>query len=197
MMKLARSTTWRTLWRSLARGSRGSQIAETAMILPLFFMIFLAIFWFGQAFRIYGTLAQGTRAGAEAAVDPICTTCSGGTTPALNAQTAVQNALAAAHLSKNSLVTTPGWTRPLLCTCNTVASVSACTVATACDGSVTNMCVQQNVQLSYPGQGGMGTCGVSVSARYRYASHFPIPFTNLDLGNVLLPGQAEMRLETQ
>src|SRR5208282_6712321 len=154
--------------RRLASETGASEIAETAMILPLFFMIFLAIFWFGQAFRFYGTLAQATRAGAEAAVAPICTTCSGGTTPAANAQTAVQNALAAAHLSKNSLVVTTGWTRPLLCTCNTVASASACTTAAVCDGSVTNMCVQQNVQLSYPGQGGMGTCGISVSARYQY-----------------------------
>jgi hypothetical protein len=43
----------------------------------------------------------------------------------------------------------------------------------------------------------MGTCGISVSARYQYPYHFPIPFTTLDLGNMLLPGQAQMRVETQ
>jgi Flp pilus assembly protein TadG len=190
------------LWRwttgcSLARGARGSEIAETAMILPLFFMIFMAIFWFGQAFRAYGTLTAGTRAGAEAAVAPVCTTCAAGTSVATNAQTAVQNALASAHLDKNGLVATTSWTHPLLCTCGTVASVAACTTPAPCEGSVTNVCVQENVQLSYPSQGGMGTCGISVSARYQYAYHFPIPFTNLDLGNMLLPGQAQMRVETQ
>ena len=62
---------------------------------------------------------------------------------------------------------------------------------------VTDVCVQEPVQLSYPSQGGAGTCGVSVSARYQYPYHFSIPLTNLDIGNVLLPGQAQMRVETQ
>ena len=61
------------------------------------------------------------------------------------------------------------------------------------------MCVQPNVQLSYPtsGQGGMGTCGTSVSLRYKYPFSFKIPLTNLDLGNIQLPGQAQMRAENQ
>ena len=185
------------IWRSLARATRGSQVAETAMILPLFFMIFMAVFWFAQAFRIYGTLTHGARAGAEAAVAPACTTCVV-TIPATNAQTAVQNALAAARLDQSRLVPTTKWTRPNLCACLPNNPNSSCTsTPVLCDGSVTNVCVQENVQLSYPSQGGMGTCGVSVSARYQYAYHFPIPFTGLDLGNMLLPGQAQMRVETQ
>ena len=61
------------------------------------------------------------------------------------------------------------------------------------------MCVQQNVQLSYPtsGPGGMGTCGTAVSLRYKYPFHFSIPFTGLDLGNIQLPGEAQARAETQ
>ncbi len=47
------------------------------MILPLFFMIFLAILWFGQAFRIYGTITRAAREGARAAVAPVCTTLRG------------------------------------------------------------------------------------------------------------------------
>jgi hypothetical protein len=189
--------------RRFATNTDGSEIAETALILPLFFMIFMAIFWFGQAFRAYGTLAAGTRAGAEAAVAPVCTTC--GTPPptqaATNAQTAVQNALASAHLDKNSLVVwggaSPKWTPPALCSCGSTDSSCGGGTPVTCDGSVTNVCVQENVQLSYPLKGGMGTCGISVSARYQYAYHFPIPFTDLDLGNMLLPGQAQMRVETQ
>jgi hypothetical protein len=104
----------------------------------------------------------------------------------------------AAHLDKNQLVATKSWTSPMLCTCP-VTSSSSCTSASAasCDGSVTDVCVQVNVQLSYPTTSAMGTCGTSVSARYRYASHFRIPLTTMDLGNVLLPGQAQMRAETQ
>jgi hypothetical protein len=188
-----------TALRRMAQDAGGTEIVEAALTLPLLFMFLIGIFWFGLAFFIYGTLAQGTRAGAEAAVAPVCTTCPAppATAVAANAQTAVYNSLAAAHLNKNNLVTTAGWTRPLLCDCGTVASQSACGAAKACDGSVTDVCVQENVQLSYPATGGAGTCGTSVSARYRYPVHFTVPLTDLNIGNVLLPGQAEMRSETQ
>jgi hypothetical protein len=192
-MKLAR-----TILHKLAWSTRGSEIAETAVILPLFFMIFMAVFWFGQAFRIYGTLTHATRLGAEAAAAPACATCAAGTA-ATNAQTAVYNALAAAHLDQSDLVawggTSPTWTSPALCACG--SQTSSCKTPVSCDGSVANVCVQENVQLSYPSQGGLGTCGISVSARYKYPYHLPIPLTTLDLGNVLLPGQAQMRQETQ
>jgi len=191
---------WKT-WRRLARGAGGTEIVEAAMTLPLLFMFLIGIFWFGLAFFIYGTLAQGTRAGAEAAVAPVCTTCAQpgnlANTIAGNAQTAVYNALAAAHLNKNNLVKTTAWTPPLLCACGFAGPQSACGAAQKCNGSVADVCVQENVQLSYPSGGGAGTCGTSVSARYQYPFHFSIPLTDLDLGNVLLPGQAEMRSETQ
>ena len=187
-------------WRRLVRDTRATEIAETAVVLPMLFMILLGIFWFGQAFRIYGTLTQSTRAGARAAVDPVCATCAAGaTTPAQAAQAAVQNSMAAAHLNTNQLVPTPQWTTPAPSQCKCGTTGPSC-AAVACDGSVTiNMCVQPNVQLSYPtnGQGGMGTCGTAVSLRYKYPFHFSIPYTNLDLGNIQLPGQAQMRAETQ
>jgi hypothetical protein len=193
---MAMKESRRKLWR-LVRGVRGSEIAEFAMIVPLFFMIFMGVFWFAQAFRIYGTLTHGAREGAEAAVASVCTTCPGGATPAANAQTAVQNALLAAHLNTNGLVQTSKWTPPVLCSCGSTSSSCGGGNPVSCDGSVTNVCVQENIQLSYPSKGGMGTCGISVSARYQYAYHFRIPLTSLDLGNMYLPGQAQMRLETQ
>jgi Flp pilus assembly protein TadG len=191
-----------TIFRNVAQDTRGTEIVESAFVLPLVFMFVIGIIWFGLVFLIYGTLAQGTRAGAEAAVAPVCTTCSAGTaTVATNAQTAVYNALGAAHLNKNNLVpwggTSPKWTPPAVCTCGTASSSSACATAALCDAGVTDVCVQENVQLSYPSQGGAGTCGVSVSARYQYPYHFSIPLTTLDIGNVLVPGQAQMRQETQ
>ena len=186
-----------TICRNVAADTCGQEIVESAFVLPLIFMFVIGIIWFGLAFFIYGTLTQGARAGAEAAVAPVCTTCAAGSTPATVAETAVYNALAAAHLSKSQLVPTSSWTRPMLCKCGTVSSRASCSSALACDNSVTNVCVQVNVQLSYPSDGGAGTCGTSVSARYKYPFHFSIPLTNLDIGNVLLPGQAQMRAETQ
>lgn len=193
-------TGWR-ICRKLAREAGGSEIAETAMVLPLFFMIFMGIFWFGQAYRIYGTLTQGARAGAEAAVAPYCATCPVTASPnqdALNAQAAIYQTLAAAHLDKGSLVPTGSWTRPNLCACVPNNPNRSCTsTPVTCNSTVGDVCVQEPVQLSYPVDGGMGTCGISVSARYKYGYSFPIPFTSLDLGNMQLPGQAQMRKETQ
>src|SRR6204780_4374451 len=88
------------IWRRIARDTRGTEVAETAVVLPMLFMILIAIFWFGQAFRVYGTLTQASRAGARAAVAPVCATCgASGSTPAQIAQTAVTNAMSAAHLN--------------------------------------------------------------------------------------------------
>jgi len=33
--------------------------------------------------------------------------------------------------------------------------------------------------------------------RYKYPFRFVIPYTNLDLGNITLPADAQMRVETQ
>lgn len=176
-----------TTWRSLAQNTRGSEIAETAMVLPLVFMMLLAIFWFGQAFRIYGTITHAAREGARAAVAPVCATCAAGNTPAQNAAAAVNNALTAAHLSLAQVQAPAPPPAPLSCVSQPVV----------CDPSVPNMCVQINVQLSNTTFGGSSTCGTSVSFGYKYPYHFGIPYTALDLGNIILPAHAQMRAETQ
>ena len=186
-------------WRAIARNTRGAEIAETAMILPLLFVVLLAIFWFGQAFRIYGTITHAAREGARAAVAPACATCTTTNTPVQNATNAVNSALSAGHLSP-SLAAAPT-APPLLCACGS----SSCSAggAEACQSaSASGVCVQPNVQLSYPTNGGAGTCGASVSFTYKYPFHFtlpcwPQPCTSLDLQKITLPAQAEMRLETQ
>ncbi len=187
--------------RCLARDTRGTEIAEMAVVLPLLFMLLMGIFWFGQAFRVYGTLTQAARAGARAAVAPVCATCAAGTGPGQYAQTAVQNAMAAASLNTNQLVPVSQWTIPTPALCPCGSSGPACAPVT-CDGTVTiPMCVQKNVQLSYQappnGPGGMGTCGTAVSMRYKYPFQFKIPGTSLDLSTIQLPGEAQMRAETQ
>jgi hypothetical protein len=183
--------------RAPVRGARGSEIAETAIILPLLFMFFMAIFWFGQAFRVYGAITQAARQGARAAVAPVCATCSvptGVTDEALqNATTAVTNSLTAAGLSTAQLQGPPTQV-PNLCSCGTGPG---CSGSVSCDTASINICVQENVQLSFPSNGGAGTCGTSVSMRYRSAFQFYIPFTNLNLQNVSLYGQAQMRSESQ
>src|SRR3979409_492332 len=71
------------------QGEAGSDLAEAALVLPLMFTILLGIFWFGQAFSIYGTITHAARQGARAAVAPLCATCG---TP-LTSPTVAQNAV--------------------------------------------------------------------------------------------------------
>jgi Flp pilus assembly protein TadG len=191
-------------WRSAARDTQGAEIAETAMVLPLVFVMLIAVFWFGQAFRIYGAITHAAREGARAAVAPSCATCTAATTSTQNAITAVTNAMNAAHLNTAQFQPLASWTAPSLCPCG--SSNSSCGGnAVSCDpaGTSSKVCVQPGVQLSYVSpQGGAGSCGTSVSFRYKYGSRFtlpcwPQPCTPLNLGNINLPAQAQMRLETQ
>jgi len=82
----------------LARDDRASEIAEAAAVMPLMFMMLLGIFWFGQAFSIYGTITRAAQEGARAAAAPVCTTCAGTANPGVNASAAVQTVLSAAKL---------------------------------------------------------------------------------------------------
>lgn len=61
--------------RQWLRDSRGSEIAEAALVLPLAFMLMLAIFWFGRAFNIYATINRAAREAALFAASPNCATC--------------------------------------------------------------------------------------------------------------------------
>lgn len=191
-----------TTWRNLARDTRGTEIAEAAVVLPLVFVVLMAIFWFGQAFRFYGAITHAAREGARAAVAPPCATCAASTQSAVNnAINAVNSSLAAAKLDPAlALAPVP---IPNLCSCgspsSSCGSPAPCVPSTS---TTSNVCVQPNVQLSYPALGGAGTCGTSVSFAYKYPFHFtlpcwPQPCTSLDLQKITLPAQAQMRVETQ
>lgn len=188
----------------LARNARGSEIAEFAMILPLFFMILIGIFWFGQAFRIYGTITHAAREGARAAVAPACATCTTND-PSANAFNVIQNALLAAHLDPTQLQRPT--VLPPVCSCAIGSPTGLnCTTPVSCDAGESKICVQgvtragataneTNVELSSPGAGGAGECGVSVSFQYPYK--FWLPFSSIGGQTINLRAQAQMRAETQ
>jgi Flp pilus assembly protein TadG len=196
-----------------AQNTLGSEIAEFAMILPILFLLLIGIFWFGQAFRIYGTISNAARDGARAAVAPNCSSCGGANDPTQNAWTAIQNDLQAAHINPN-LLQQPA-NPPALCACSSTGNITGCTSTTVpCDTGQTNICVQGvtrsggtppkinegNVQLSSTVSSstlaaGAGECGISVSFQYPYS--FWLPFTSLDKQQVLLRAQAQMRAESQ
>ena len=175
--------------RSLSplRDTRAAEIAEAAAVLPLMFMVLLGIFWFGQAFSIYGTITRAAQDGARAgAAVPQCTTCTTGTSSALNASNAVQAALAAAKLdSANARYPVAP---PTVLACGSGGSV-------ACDGSNSNICVQTGIQLSNTASGGAGVCGIAVS--FQYPFQFWLPFTALNKQKIWLTATAHARMENQ
>jgi hypothetical protein len=191
----------------IVRDADASEIAEAALVLPLMFMMLLGVFWFGQAFSIYGTITHAARLGARAAVTPTCSTCAGTNDPSQNAYNAVQSALQAAHLDPTKLQqpTTP----PGLCACGSPITTCSGGAAVKCDSGQGKICVQgvsrsakgvldqDNVQLSSASvsSGGAGVCGISVSFQYPFT--FWLPGTTLNKQQLLLRAQAQMRVETQ
>ena len=194
----------KSIFGRLACETDASQIAEAALVLPLAFLMLLGVFWFGQAFRIYGTINHAAREGARAATAPTCATCSATNDPSQNAYNAIQSALVAAKLDPARLHQ-PG-THPAVCACGSTGASCAPT-AVACDTGQANICVQgvnhaganivqNDIRLSNTNNGGgAGVCGVSVSFQYPYT--FWLPFTSLNKQTIQLQAQSQMRAENQ
>ena len=181
----------RNLLRRLAVETGGSEIAEAAAVLPLMFMILLGIFWFGQAFNLYGAITRAAQEGARAGAAPSCTTCATGLRASLNAANAVQTALTSSKLDP-TLAQYPA-TPPSLLSCIGAQGNQSC------DGTAsTKVCVQTPVQLSSTvgsGTGAAGVCGIAVT--FQYPFKFYLPFTSVNNQQILLTASARVRMETR
>ncbi len=128
--------------RHLLTETRGAEIAEAAAVLPLMFMMLLGIFWFGQAFSIYGAITRAAQEGARAGAAPYCATCNGTnllTQYATNAVNATTAALIASKL--DPLLAQYPSNPPNFNSCSTNAAV------TCSAGGSANFCVQAPVQF--------------------------------------------------
>ncbi len=171
----------RSVLRRLAAETRGAEIAEAAAVLPLMFMMLLGIFWFGQAFSIYGAITRAAQEGARAGAAPYCTTCNSPNLPATNAVNAVTTALIASKLDPTlARVPVPA---PTFTACPGPSSSS-------CSGAV---CVQAPVWLRTGAANGV--CGMSVS--FQYPFQFWLPFTSLNKQKIWITASARVRLENQ
>ena len=164
----------------------GAEIAEAAAVLPVLFTVMLAIFFFGRAYNVNGTIAQAAMQGARAAVAPACATC--GNLPLTADQIAINYVgptLQASHLNPGNVVPLS----PVACLCGTVG----CGTPVACDpagtGATPSICVQQNVILTNTA-GATQACGTSVSFQYPY--NFNLPFQTFTLN---LKATAQMQAE--
>jgi Flp pilus assembly protein TadG len=170
----------------LGEETRGAEIAEAAAVLPIMFMILIGIFWFGQAFSIYGTITRAAQDGARSAAAPYCTTCSTANTPSQNAYNAIQADMVAAHLNVGQIVPLTNYTPPAPVDCSTGNAV-ACT-------NNGNVCTQMHVTLSHTSGTG-AVCGAEVSFEYPFT--FWLPFTSLNKQTIQMPAVAEVRMEAQ
>src|SRR5271154_3000449 len=106
----------RNLLRRFIAETDAAEIAEAAAVLPLMFMMLLGIFWFGQAFSIYGAITRAAQDGARAGAAPSCSTCGVPYTPAQNAVLAVNSDLLASKLDPTQMRLPPS--PPVLTACS-------------------------------------------------------------------------------
>jgi Flp pilus assembly protein TadG len=172
-------------FRRLVSDTRGAEIAAAAAVLPLMFMMILGIFWFGQAFSMFGTITRAAQDGARAGAAPYCATCGNAAqTPGQNAFAAVQSALVIAKLNPLSA----RYPSP-------PPTFISCGGAVTCDGASSNVCIQTQVQLTTTTGGATGVCGIAVT--FQYPFQFKLPFTSLNNQQIWMTASARVRLETQ
>jgi Flp pilus assembly protein TadG len=161
----------RTL-KSLFRQTAGAEIAEAALVLPIFLLLLLGIFWFGRAYNVYATINFAAREGARVAAARTCASCgnTGYATDATPVVTAIGQALQASNLD----ITQAKAVTPTYCPCG-----GSCATTVSCapvgGGVSPNVCVQFNVQLN-AADANVG-CGVVVTFQYPY--NVVLPFMNI------------------
>jgi Flp pilus assembly protein TadG len=174
--------------RKLAAGSTGSEIAEAALVIPIFFMIMLGIYWFGRAFNTYATINHAAREGALLATTSSCASCGNTVASAAAVTTTVTTALQAAGLDPSQIQTYPP-----------AATVSCSGGALSCNTASNNdnITICSNVQLTPSTAPGAPACGVTVSFQYPY--NFSLPFVEPNYGsntfNLQLKANVQMRGE--
>jgi Flp pilus assembly protein TadG len=173
--------------KKLATGTTGSEIAEAALVLPIFFLIMLGIYWFGRAFNTYATINHAAREGARVGIAQTCATCASlsmsQTTNLIATQ--VAQSLKASSLDPNQVQ-------------NLAATRTACGGGTSScqtpSAGKPQICVYYNVQLqpsaSLSAGSGTPACGVSVQFQYPYK--FFLPFTSLNMQQITLNAGVQM-----
>jgi Flp pilus assembly protein TadG len=188
-MKTKKMKMTKTSLRKILTGTIGSEIAEAALVIPIFFMIMLGIYWFGRAFNTYATINHAAREGARLGIVQGCAMCG---TPNLQPTPNQIADQVASALQASSLL--PGQ----------VSSTAEPLTRPACGGGRATcqnpsagkpqICVYYNVQLqptaTLPANGGAPGCGVSVQFQYPY--QFYLPYTSLNMQLIMLNAGVQM-----
>lgn len=165
--------------------SEGAEIAEAALVMPVVFLFLLGIIWFGRAFNIYSTIQQAAQQGAITAARPSCATCSSGSpfpAPGTIAST-VTAVMQASNLDPGQILNPGGATAP----CTTSSNI------TICQGVLLNPPSNPTQVQSCPIPTPTEICGTMVT--FQYPFQFYLPFTSLNLSQVIMTAQAQSRME--
>jgi hypothetical protein len=170
-------------FKKIFRGTEGSEIAEAALVLPIAFMILLAIYWFGRAFNIYGTINHAAREGAQISIAQTCADCGNAAPLTGTIATRVTQALQASHIDPTQILVTVA---PVYTGCSGAAPVCS---------SSSNIWICTNVQMVAvpPGGSGAPACGTTVDFQYPY--QMVLPFTSISNQAFKLPAHVQMRSE--
>ena len=180
------------IMRKLGRED-GAEIAEAALVLPLVFMFLLGIVWFGRAFNIYSTVTQAAQQGAATAARPACATCGqpvdnwNGTT--FPGDTTVENSvfavMDASSLDRSQII----MYLPMAITCPPPAPPGNCGTT----GNGISICRSVLLNPSGAVPPPPPQCGTIVS--FQYPFKFNLPFTSLNMQQIVLKAQAQSRME--
>jgi hypothetical protein len=167
----------------------GTEILEAALVLPLLFMLLLGIIWFGRAFNIYSTIQQAAQQGAIAAARPTCATCGNDFSRSRTVDITIDAVMQASNLDPNQIQSSP---YPNLNSCSPSFpySENGCRLHKniwVCRNVLLNQ-VNGLVTGSQPAQ-----CGSVVS--FQFPFQFNLPFTSLNMQQILLSAQAQSRME--
>lgn len=173
----------------------GAEIAEAALVLPVVFTLLLGIVWFGRAFNIYSTITQAAQQGVVTAARPACATCNqpcawvdgGGNSTTFPCDATVTNAvtavMSASSVDSSRTMTYPQ--SPLFCP-SPPAPAGSCS-------TTNNITICRSVILNPPDGGQPLQCGTTVS--FQYPFQFVLPFTALNMQQIVLKAQAQSRME--
>jgi hypothetical protein len=174
-----------TLIKRLTTETYGQEMVELAVVLPIAFLILLAIFWFGRAYNIYATVTHAVAEGARAAATPTCATPPCTNAPQTNAAVINQiNAiLQADSLDVNQILpySPPAYAILPPGACVTVSNVQICRGVLLNNPNIAQTCT--NLPINPP-----AACGTMVSFKY----NFSFPFTKFGIIQIPAAGEAQV-----
>ena len=180
--------------------TEGAEIAEAALVLPLVFTLLLGIIWVGRVFNIYSTIQQAAQQGAITAARATCASCppSGGGWNGTSfpsdgtVDTAIFAVLQASSIDPTQIPVNSNPPTPSSCGIAPLSPplnlpFSGCTTNN-------NVTICRNVLLE-PTTSAIPSpqCGVMVS--FQYPFQFYLPFTSLNMHQIVLSAQAQSRME--